>query len=178
MSAYTNMWFTPFSGNASGPGPRRGILRYLLATYMPQATGEWREYGQCYVPVRRQVRSGLFSQDRLERMCRFQAWGFIMALHSFHLIAGPSPISPFLYFFVLRGGPKFEGRRSLKLSDLPAGVVRALDPRSADLLDKWSMLSPEDPLPLSPTGPHGDLFSLCLDAFGGQTVSIMHSSRL
>lgn len=108
--------------------------------------------------------------DHDERIARLRAWGTIMALHTFHLRNGPYPISPFLYFYIMMSGPRYTKKGSLKMSDLPLEIIRHFDPNSGRLLDKWQELDLDDQWPSNPNGPNGDLFSLCCDAFGGNTV--------
>lgn len=130
---------------------------------------DWKRSGEYWIPV---------SNAPLRRRCpdriaRLRAIGTIMALHTYHLHVGPHPISPFLYYLILRNGPK-STRKDPPVVDFQIDFIRRLSPIAANALDLWFALTPEDKLPETSNDPNNNqVYYLLSDASQGRPVSAL-----
>lgn len=154
------------SAEASGPGPLRGMYRHLVQDHLRTLTTDWKHSGDFWVPV---SNTPLRSRDH-ERLARLRAVGSIMALHTFHLGVGPHPISPFLFYLIIRNGPKSD-RKDPPVMDFNLEFIRKLSPHAALALAPWFALTPEDPLPEDSRDTNNrHIFWLLSDASQGRPV--------
>ena len=134
---------------SSGVGLERGVFNAALEKALAN-TGYWRPSGGVIYPM-----FSLLRDSTTTRKMQWKAFGTLCALYLLYYNVGPTPLSPFLLLAAIGGKEAFMSLSERELLALDADAARKLAP--------WFALGPNQPLPMSPRSPLGQLLIECLD---------------